>query len=63
MDVVRDIALLVAGVAIVAGLIAIVTLELRNRERRLVGRMRDAIEVLLPPLLTAMLLGLVWAAV
>jgi hypothetical protein len=63
MDGVRDIALVVAGLTIVFGLVAIVTLELRNEDRRLVGRARDLVEVLLPPLLTAVLLGLVWAAV
>jgi len=63
MDVVRDVALVVAGLTMVGGLVAIVALELRNEERRLVGRARDLVEVLFPPVLTVVLLGLVWAAV
>ncbi len=62
MDAVRNVSLVVAGVLIVVGLAALVTLELRSEERRLVGRVRDTIEVLAPPVLTALLLGLVWSA-
>ncbi len=63
MDVARDISLMAAALLIIAGLVAVVTLELRNEERRLVGRLRDTVEVLLPPVLTVLLLGLVWSSV
>ena len=62
MDSVRDIALVAAALLIVAGLVGVVVLELGSEERRLVGRTRDVVEVLLPPVLTAVLVGLVWAA-
>lgn len=61
MDFARNIALVAAAVLIGLGLVAVVTLELRNEERRLVGRLRDSVEVLAPPILTAVLLGLVWS--
>lgn len=61
MDLVRDFSLIVAALFIGGGLVAVVTLELRNEERRLVGKFRDVVEVLMPPVLTAVLLGLVWS--
>ena len=62
MDLARDIALVAAALLIGGGLVAVIVLELRNEERRLVGRLRDTVEVLAPPVLTVVLLGLVWSS-
>ena len=62
MDMVRDIAMVLAALLIAVGLAWVVFLELGSFERRLVGRARDLSEVLLPPVLTLVLLGVVWAS-
>lgn len=60
MDLARNISLAAAALLIVGGLAAVVTLELSRAERRLVGRFRDIVEVLAPPVLTMVLLAAVW---
>ena len=62
MDALRDISLVAAAALIVLGLVGVVVLEFGSAERRLVGRWRDTIEVLLPPVLTVVLLGVIWAS-
>ncbi len=58
-----DAFLIVGGLLIVLGSIGIVILELGAApQRRLVSRLRDAFEVLLPPTLVVALLVLVAAA-
>lgn len=61
MEAVRNIALIVAACLIVVGLVGVVILELGAKERRLVGRARDLLEVLLPPALTLVLLVVIIA--
>lgn len=58
----RDTTLVIASVMVLVGLVAIVALELGSRDRRIVGRTRDAVEVLLPPVLTAVLVGTIWSS-
>lgn len=62
MDPVRDLALVVAALLIGAGLVLAAVLELSAADRRLVGRARDTVEVLLPPALTVLLVGAVWSS-
>ena len=62
MDMVRDIAMVLAALLIVVGMAWAVFLELGSSQRRLVGRARDLSEVLLPPVLTLVLLAAVWAS-
>jgi len=58
MGTLRNVFLVVGGILVVAGSVAVVALEFGSAaERRLVSRLRDTIEVLLPPL---MVLVLVW---
>ena len=61
MDGLRDIFMILAGVLVLAGSVAVVVLEFgSSAERRLVSRLRDAVEVLLPPLLALVLVWIVW---
>jgi ribosomal protein L18E len=61
MEGARDVFLVVAAVLIVFGSMTIVALEFgSSAKRRLVSYGRDAIEVLLPPVLILLLLWLVW---
>jgi hypothetical protein len=64
MDVVEFVAVLVGSVLLVGGLGAVVVQELWSHpERRLVGRARDAVEVLLPPVGAIILVAAVWISV
>ncbi|MCP3977574.1 MAG: hypothetical protein GY720_24075 [bacterium] len=57
----RDGFLVLAAILVVVGSIAIVALEFGSAsQRRLVGRVRDTVEVLLPPILMSLLAWLVW---
>ena len=61
MDAARDVYLILAAVLIAVRSVTVVALELTSSaKRRLVSPMRDAIEVLLPPVLVLVLLWLVW---
>ena len=61
MDAMRTIFLLLAAGLIVVGSIAILALEFTSAQtRRLGSQVRDTLEVLLPPVLLAVLLWLVW---
>lgn len=62
MDLVRDIAFVVGTLLVAVGLVLAVVLELGSSERRLVGRARDTVEVMVPPVLTAVLVGVVWSS-
>ena len=57
----RDVFMIVAGVLVLAGSLAVVVLEFgSSAERRLVSGVRDVVEVLLPPLLALVLVWIVW---
>ncbi len=61
MDLLRDVFMIVAAMLVVFGSAAVVTLEFGSAtRRRLVSRLRDAVEVLLPPVLAVVLVGIVW---
>ena len=61
MDGLRDVFMILAGVLVLAGSVAVVVLEFGSAaERRLVSRLRDVVEVLLPPLLALVLVWIVW---
>lgn len=61
MDTLRDIFLVLGVFLAIAGSVAVVVLEFgSSAERRLVSVARDSIEVLLPPVLTIVLVWLVW---
>ena len=50
----------VAAFLVIGGLVAVALVELTAEQRRLVGRLRDVVEVLLPVVATAALVYLVW---
>ncbi len=61
MATLRDVFLVIAVAMVVVGSVAVVVLEFgSSSERRLVSRMRDTVEVLLPPILVVGLAWLVW---
>ena len=61
MDGLRDIFLVLAAMLAIGGAAWVIVLEFgSSAERRLVSRLRDVIEVLLPPLLVTVLVALVW---
>ena len=58
MDWLRDVFMVVAAILVAGGCVAVVVLEFGSTaQRRLVSRLRDVVEVLLPP---ALALGLTW---
>lgn len=61
MATLRDVFMVLAAVFVVVGSLGVVVLELgSSSERRLVSRLRDTVEVLLPPILVIVLAWLVW---
>jgi hypothetical protein len=61
MDALRDVFMVIAGIMVAIGCAAVVVLEFgSSAERRLVSRLRDAVEVLVPPLLAFALVWIVW---
>lgn len=61
MATLRDVFMVLAAVLVVVGSLGVVVLELgSSSERRLVSRLRDTVEVLLPPILVIVLAWLVW---
>lgn len=61
MDELRDLFMVLAAMLTVGGAAWIIVLEFgSSAERRLVSRLRDAVEVLLPPVLVTVLVALVW---
>ncbi len=61
MDGLRDAFMIAAAVLVAGGAVAVVMLEFgSSAERRLGSRLRDAVEVLLPPLLALALVWVVW---
>ena len=50
----------VAAFLVVGGLVAVTIVELTAEQRRLVGKVRDAIEIMLPVAATLALVYLVW---
>ncbi len=62
METFRTFALVIGTAFVVLGLVIVVALEMQASGLRLGGRLRHAVEVLLPPLAFAALLGFVWSA-
>jgi hypothetical protein len=61
MDTLRAIFMILGALLAVGGSVAVVALEFgSSAERRLVSRLRDTIEVLLPPVAVVVLVWLVW---
>ena len=61
MDGLRDVFMVLAAILVAGGCVAVVLLEFGSAaERRLVSRLRDAVEVLLPPALALVLVWIVW---
>ena len=61
MDGLRDVFMVLAAILVVGGCVAVVLLEFGSAaERRLVSRLRDSVEVLLPPALALVLVWIVW---
>ena len=61
MDVLRDVFMVVAAILVACGCVAVAVLEFgSSAERRLVSRLRDVVEVLLPPALALVLVWIVW---
>jgi len=61
MDLLREVFLIVGAFMVVAGSVAVVVREFASSaQRRLVSPWRDAIEVMLPPLMVIVLVWLVW---
>jgi hypothetical protein len=57
----RDVFMVLAAILVAGGCVAVVLLEFGSAaERRLVSRLRDAVEVLLPPALALALVWIVW---
>jgi hypothetical protein len=61
MDTLRDVFLVLAALLTVGGAAWVIALEFgSSAERRLVSRLRDALEVLLPAVLVTVLVAIVW---
>ena len=61
MDTVRAVFMVLGAALVVGGAIGVVVLEFGSAgERRLVSRLRDTIEVLVPPAAVVLLVWLVW---
>ena len=61
MNGLRDAFMIVAAFLVAGGCVAVVVLEFgSSAERRLVSRVRDVVEVLLPPALALVLVWIVW---